>query len=120
MTTPYFNSPGAILAVAFPPQAGLQGACTTLADLCRADYARPRFLSGRLEAARLIIARNLAAFIPGHGNGAARRAAAIETAAWHDLHAPGLTEADVDALAARYAEEQGARRLFPHATSFHD
>lgn len=119
MTRSYFNSASAALAVAYPPQEGLRGACTTLADLCLPSYRQPR-LHTRQGAARDCIRRNYEQAVSyGHGNRAAKRAAQIETAAWFEAQG-GLTEADVDVLADRYAEKQGARRLFPHATSFHD
>jgi hypothetical protein len=83
-------------------------------------WASAAFALPRPRAARLIMAvRQSVNNATGHGNRAAKRAAAIETSAWFDAQG-GLTEADVDQLAARYAEEQGARRLFPHASSFHD
>ena len=68
----YINSARAQLAIAFPPQHGLRGAMTTLADLCRPEYQRPHFFT-RLECARLVLARNSEVFEPGQGRRAWRR-----------------------------------------------
>ena len=92
----YHLLPRPRLAIAFPPQHGLAGACTTLVDLCRAAYLNPHFFSRR-EVAQLIFARNLEVFAPGKGNRAARRAAMIETARWFD-DLPPLTDADLKAI----------------------
>ncbi len=76
----YMTSARAALAVAFPPQDGLRGACTTLADLCRAAYRRPRYTS-LAGAARDCIRRNYEnAEAYGSGNRASRRAKAFKSA----------------------------------------
>lgn len=76
MSADYFNSPRALLAVAFPPQQGLRGACAAVQDLARPAYRIPRLMSRR-EALRLAIARNLESFADGQGNRAKRRVAAL-------------------------------------------
>lgn len=110
----YLNSPRALLAVAFPPQRGLGGACTRLADLSRFAYRTPRLMTLR-EAARLICRRNLEDVRMGHGNRAARR----EAQAWAARMASRcntLTASDVDKLAEHYSEG----RTFPVHTNFHE
>ncbi len=68
----YIDSPRALLAVAFPPQRGLLGACATLADLSRAEYRKPQLMTRR-DAVRLIFARNLESCERGKGYRAIRR-----------------------------------------------
>lgn len=118
----YINSPGARLAVAFPPQLGLRGACTALRDLaCDGDYFRPHYMS-RLAAALLIFRRNLdSANSSGSGNRAARREAALALAAMPP--AEPLSTRDVDILAERHTEGRirfGAWLDRPIAINFHD
>jgi hypothetical protein len=107
----YFNSHRALLAVAFPPQDGLNGATTTVADLASSDYRRPHLMS-RTEAFHHVIGRNLEPVITGSGNKAARREALAR------MPREELREEDVDVLAERYSEGRTHRREF--ATNIQD
>lgn len=69
MSDGYINSARALLAVAFPPQAGLPGATVRLVHLA---VWQPRLMSKR-EAARLIFERNMECYAPGKGHRALRR-----------------------------------------------
>lgn len=117
----YINCPGALLAVAFPPQLGLRGACTTLLDLTRNGYHRPHYMTRR-AAAWLILRRNLeSANADGSGNRAARREAALALAAMPP--AAPLTPRDVDILAERHSEGRtrfGRWLDRPIAVNFHE
>lgn len=115
--------PRLALAVAFPPDHGLRGACVTLADLCRPDHYFPR-LTSRRWAAHLCVARNLSPVETGGGHRAERRKLALdsdrEQSQWFAANC-GLTERDVDQLAAIYAEQRGESRLLAASgTNFHD
>ncbi len=64
-----------MLACAFPPRKGLNGACTTIKDL---QWAKPDplFCPTKRSAVRLIVAAGFAiSEAYGHGNRAAKRAA---------------------------------------------
>lgn len=63
------------LACAFPPDAGLNGACTSIADLSRHGLHARGFTPTKQSAVRLIIeARMETVEAYGHGNAAVRRA----------------------------------------------
>ena len=66
---------GMTLACAFPPDAGLNGACTSIADLSRHGLHSYLFTPTKQSAVRLIIdARMETVEAYGHGNAAVRRA----------------------------------------------
>lgn len=66
---------GMTLACAFPPDAGLNGACTSIADLSRHGLHSRLFTPTKQSAVRLIIEAGMET-VEAHGNGnaAVRRA----------------------------------------------
>ena len=77
MNASYWPNANFTLACAFPPRNGLNGACTTIADLGHGHRPDPIFCPTKRSAVRLIVAANMAwACAYGHGNKAAKRAAA--------------------------------------------
>lgn len=69
---------GQSLACAFPPRDGLNGACTTIADLARHGLKSPLWTPTKKDAVRLIgDAAMERVEARGHGNAAARRARSV-------------------------------------------
>lgn len=126
------------LACAFPPDSGLHGACTTIADLCSGDLALADrlFVPSKQAAVHLIIAANMERMTSdGNGNRAAKRAACVEKAALDGrLESPGLSFAQHTRrlqlhrqvhLADEVAEQrsEGRRAAYhdlPIAVNFHE
>lgn len=84
--SPYFQRHCSVvaateLAVAFPPDKGFRGACTTIADLDRYGlYSGHLGITPTLQAAvSLITLKNLQSSSYGHGNAANRRAKQLST-----------------------------------------
>lgn len=72
-----FYPAGMVLACAFPPSMGYNGACTTIADLSRHGLypSNVGFTPNKQSAVRLIVDASMEATeAHGHGNEAARRA----------------------------------------------
>jgi hypothetical protein len=112
------------LAIAFPPSMGMNGACSTIADLCRYFRAGIGYPSKALAVRSVMQAEFWRQMAHGHGNRAARRQAQLEAdfearedaLACSFYDANELTEADVDDMEHRCE----ARPHFSHHTNPHD
>ena len=81
----YGYPPSIALARAFPPREGMNGACTSIADVARhgVRVADPLFVRTLQDAVRLIVDTRMDAVVSyGHGNRAARRKARLS----HERH----------------------------------
>ena len=113
------------LAVLLPQAMAYQGSATTLTDLCRlfksSSCVGPHNATKEL-AVHLVTMRNMACYTVGAGNKAAKRHAAIQTAAMADglYDWPHLSPDDLNRMAVIDDELRSEGHHYPQHLNIHD